>query len=77
MRRGQCRMDPIVSPTGQRVLSHPGSIAIWTMLAAKCVFSGVRACTLVYFPASVNVRVRADVSPRQLLFFGCSSPSSM
>lgn len=60
-------MDPIVSPTGQRVLSHSGSIAIWTMLAAKCVFL-VHVC--------VNVCLHRRIATATALF-GCSFPSCM
>lgn len=73
-------MDPIVSPTGQRVLSHPGEVSPFGPHSQPSVFSWVSMRVYVCFPANVYMSVflckcmyvlmcvYADLSPRQLLF---------
>ena len=63
------RMDPIVSPAGQRVLSHPGKYRHLDSACSQVCFSWVSksnvfVCRRMY----VLLCVCADVSPRQLLF---------
>lgn len=82
-------MDPIVSPTGQRVLSHPGEVSPFGPHSQPSVFSWVSMRVYVCFPAkcvhecvSLQVHVCVNVCLRGLIttataLFDCSFPFSM
>lgn len=65
---GQCRMDPIVSPTGHRVLSHPGKYHHLDYACSQVCFLGACMCQCV---SAQTYHHHATATA----LFGCSFPS--